>query len=175
MAFIHLDIPGNSGQGPVCTMDGWKNIYLNGGEYAEIPSGYHVFSFESGNTRWNIQETLDDDDCLDVLVVFNFGQIAGEPKYSIEKIDDITISMVQKCIEEQEKKEKLKSKRKWGAFLLMLDFYITVIGIVLIAVICIEQNSIDWGIIIGVLITSILGVILFVRRLKKVIQLFRKH
>ena len=57
----------------------------------------------------------------------------------------------------------------------MLDFYITVIGIVLIAVIGIEQNSVDWGIIIGGLITSILGVILFVRRLKKVIRLFRKH
>ncbi len=167
MAFIHFAVPEGS-SGWSCEIDRRTWINFKGGDYEEIPNGYHVISFETGIQRWNIQETLEEDDCIEVLMVINFDGIVGEPTYSIEKISERKIEWIRGQLAEKEvKAEKKQEIRKHIRHLIILG-YITITSLAL-SVAGLTAEGMQIIAVPCIAIAALFG-ILFVRKLKK----FRK-
>ena len=125
MAYLHFKIlNGGFDTKFECKFDGALPIYFKNGEYVKIGSGKHLITFDGGGTEWNIQETLSDDDCLniEIMVAFNedYGHraVAGTPEYRIIPLNRDMIDDIEERIKELAEARSKKARKIWKIVLL---------------------------------------------------------
>ena len=117
MAFIHVRIANNS---PVTKynyrLDDGPMRFFEHGEYVEVSSGTHVLTFENWETRWTVQETIKDNQDLEVIVFVGSQGIIGAPEFYVNTLDDYEINMVRGFIKDAEEYKQRKDDEGWSKF-----------------------------------------------------------
>ena len=118
MAYIHFHITeGSVTQKYHCEVDGHNYISFRDDEYVWIDNGHHVITFEGAGSDWIIQETLNTNDCIEVVLVLGFyGQYAttgvlGQPQYEILKLRENDIKRINEQIKKAEAVKKQNQKK----------------------------------------------------------------
>ena len=119
MAFIHVRIANNS---PVTKynyrLDDGPMRFFEHGEYVEVSSGTHVLTFENWETKWTVQETIKDNQDLEVIVFVGSQGIIGAPEFYVNTLDDYEINMVRGFIKDAEEDKMRKDSeccRQFGS------------------------------------------------------------
>lgn len=172
MPFIRFKIAeGCLSKSHYCRLNGVSTDFKDG-DIIEICEGTHAISFDSGYTRWNLQESVYGNDCIELLIAVGmspdgpYKTVIGNPQYYIGKLDETTILFVRRIKEIEDNKKAVKSANKGIAIAVMLILY----GIAMIVVGGSAAGN-DFEIImifaaIG-LILAVPGVLLFMHMKKK--------
>lgn len=110
MSFIHFNITSqNTKSKYYCEIDG-SGLFFKNGNYAEIPNGLHVISVDGNATRWNIQETFYETDCVEITMVLDIlGTLIGEPTYEIITLSSENITEIRNMIKAEKELQEAKS------------------------------------------------------------------
>ena len=118
MAYIHFHITeGSVAQKYHCEIDGHNYISFRNDDYVWIDNGHHVIIFEGADSNWTLQETLNPNDCIEVVLVLGFyGQwasigVLGQPQYEILSLQENDIKRINEKIEKTETAKKQKQKK----------------------------------------------------------------
>ncbi len=117
MAFIHVRIANNS---PVMKynyrLDDGPMRFFEHGEYVEVSSGTHVLTFENWETKWTVQETIKDNQDLEVIVFAGSQGIIGAPEFYVNTLDDYGIDMIKGFIKDAEEDKQRKEDEGLSKF-----------------------------------------------------------
>lgn len=172
MPFIHFKISEASGwKKHYCEVDGHITNFKDG-DIIEVGEGMHVVSFESGMTRWNVQETIHGDECLNILIAVGmapgsaYNTVLGAPQYAVGELDETTVLFTRKIHEIEEHKSNVKSANKGIAIAVLLILH----GIAMILVgSSVAGNDFEIIMIFAAigLVLAVPGVLLFMHMKKK--------
>ena len=132
MAFLHFTIESNPAAKCEYYLDGSWHVARNE-EYIEIPNGRHVINFESETTRWNIQEKIGDDECVEIIVVLDvWGRLLGKPEYGVVSLSEAEVNGIRENIQKTREKireiEAKKAKSTYGMILILMGLCGIVMG-----------------------------------------------
>lgn len=129
MAYVHFRIMnGSLSEKFDCMINGSLTTFESG-EYMKVKNGMLVISFDGGITRWNVQETLSEYDCIDIQLMVGYQDslvyktVIGQPMYKVIHFEKNEVGFIEDSIEElrlnRENKEKQKKFRmlKWGSLM----------------------------------------------------------
>ena len=116
MAYVHFVIQNDPNGKFHCELDGRDFINFRSGEYIKIDAGKHLLAFDGGSTTWNVQDVLNENDCMTIELMLGYEESAlyktviGFPEYGIASLSDLEIMLVEKMIANMEEKQAAKSK-----------------------------------------------------------------
>ena len=174
MAYVHFIIQNNIDGKFYCELDGANLIYFRSGDYLKLDEGKHLITFDGGMTKWNVQDTLEENDCMTIELMIGYNEncgyktVIGFPEYRIASLGEDAIKVVEELMANRAEEKALKSaelkKRIIKISLLILSLMFIFGG--LVSVLGGLIGEVIFAVIFGV-IMAISGLILFFVTKKK--------
>lgn len=160
MAYVHFKIM-NAGFDAKfgCKVDGYRSIDFRNGEYVKIDSGKHLITFDGGGTDWNIQETVSDDDCIDVEIMISYNDscgymtVVGMPEYRIIPLNQDMIDDIEERIKDYAEARSENAKKIWKKVLRIASIAFVFLSIAVLPDVSIFEKP------LGLIALGVMGVI----------------
>ena len=129
MAFLHFKVQGKTKAACIYCIDG-INYLVHNGDYIRIDGGWHNIYIDIEPTRWNIQEEINDNDCIEITTLIDaFGYPTGKPLYDIVSLDEDDIECINGYIKKKNDEERRKINSTLGVILMLMGILGVVMGL----------------------------------------------